>query len=72
MEYAQAHEMTLNDVVERLVDQLLLQVAPQKFRVPTWLAVAIAQGHIPLRLPEQRLDDEDGDADGRVVNLRAR
>lgn len=71
MEYAKAHQLTLNDVIERLVDQLLVQVAPQEFRAPQWLVAAVSDGHIPLCLPEETYEDEV-DLDGKVVNLRGR
>lgn len=69
--YAKAHALTLNDVIERLVDQLLIQVVgPEKFSAPEWLVAAITEGYIPLALPEHPLENEDGRAHGRVVNLR--
>lgn len=72
--YAKAHALTLNDVIERLVDQLLIQVVgPEKFSAPDWLVAAITEGYIPLSLPEQQpLHDEDDGPHGRVVNLRGR
>lgn len=70
VEYAKASAMTLNDVVERLVDQLLLQVAPEKFRPPEWLIAAIAEGYIPLSLPDQLFDDDDVEPIRKVIKIR--
>jgi hypothetical protein len=58
--YARAHGFTLNEVVERLVDQLLVQVAPAEFAPPAWLVQAVREGHIPLVLPRWTEVPDDG------------
>jgi hypothetical protein len=60
VEYAKAHELTLNEVIERLVDQLLFQVAAE-FRAPPWLIEAIRAGYLPFDLPEE--SEVEGDQD---------
>lgn len=63
--YARAHGFTLNEVVERLVDQLLAQVAPAEFEPPAWLIQAVREGHIPLVLPRWTGDLDEGSAQDR-------
>jgi hypothetical protein len=70
MEYATAQDLTLNVVVERLVDQLLIQMAPDKFTAPEWLVTAIIEGHIPLSLPDPPLDDDEIEPECHVVKRR--
>jgi hypothetical protein len=60
LRYARAHGFTLNEVVERLVDQLLVQVAPSEFEPPAWLIQAVREGHIPLVLPRWTEVPDDG------------
>jgi hypothetical protein len=68
LEYARKHDFTLNEVIERLVDQLLLQVAPG-FRAPRWLIEAITEGHVRLELPDQADRDDEDDEDEPIDNV---
>jgi hypothetical protein len=72
-EYARANSFTINEVIERLVDQLLLQVAPG-FDPPAWLIEAIRSGYLPFELPDQTdgdvVDHDDESAPGNVVKWR--
>lgn len=75
--YARKCGMTVNEVIERLVDQLLLQVEP-RFRAPRWLVEAIEQGYLPFEMPKHvesgsAEDDEalDGGAPREDRVLRA-
>jgi len=49
--YAKRHDSTINEVVERLVDQLLIQVEP-RFLAPKWIVQAIREGYLPFALPD--------------------
>jgi hypothetical protein len=68
MRYARAHGFTLNEVVERLVDQLLVQVAPCEFDAPPWLIQAMAEGHIPPLRPRWTEALDDGPPEESVAN----
>jgi hypothetical protein len=57
--YAKKHDFTINDVVERLVDQLLFQVEP-RFSPPEWLVEAINEGYLPFTMPAQVVEDMKG------------
>ncbi|HVZ33712.1 MAG TPA: hypothetical protein VG963_14875 [Polyangiaceae bacterium] len=51
MRYVREHELTATALIESLVDQLLLQIAPDEFQAPEWLVQAILNGDLPHRLP---------------------
>lgn len=71
-EYARAHELTLNFVVECLIDQLLAQVSPG-YEWPEWLVAAVKAGFLPFELPEHCSSSSApaSDTDDRAVVLRA-
>jgi hypothetical protein len=59
--YAKKHDFTINEVLERLVDQLLIQVEP-RFRAPPWIVAAIRGGYLPFALPDSVEEEtEEGD-----------
>lgn len=74
MRYVREHELTATALIESLVDQLLLQIAPGEFEPPEWLVQAILNGDLPHRLPPL-LDRERDESSGEhpidnVVGLR--
>lgn len=67
-QYARSRTVTLNDLVEGLVAQLLFQVSAD-FEPPGWLLDAVESGELPIRRCSGASDEDFTEDEGGLGNL---